>query len=186
MLELRPTCENCNKPLPPDALEARICTFECTFCVACVEGVLGNVCSNCGGGFCPRPVRPATNWCGDNWTGKYPSSTKVRHRPAIAPSTPRRTPGSPRSSGTCRRRSGRGREPHRLAPAPASGKSQTDTWTSNLATHLLSMAQDTIFTEFDSVSSLLLGLMLSPSHSMAVGRQLRTTRQERRDRPFPE
>ena len=81
MLELRPTCENCNKPLPPDALEARICTFECTFCAACVESVLGNVCPNCGGGFCPRPVRPATNWRGDNWTGKYPPSTKVRHRP---------------------------------------------------------------------------------------------------------
>jgi hypothetical protein len=84
MLELRPTCENCNKPLPPDALEARICTFECTFCVACVEGVLGNVCPNCGGGFSPRPVRPATNWRGDNWTGKYPPSTKVRHRPVDA------------------------------------------------------------------------------------------------------
>jgi hypothetical protein len=81
MLELRPTCENCAKPLPPDALEARICTFECTFCAACVESVLGNVCPNCGGGFCPRPVRPATNWRGDNWTGKYPPSTKVRHRP---------------------------------------------------------------------------------------------------------
>lgn len=25
MLELRPTCEHCNKALPPDALEARIC-----------------------------------------------------------------------------------------------------------------------------------------------------------------
>ena len=24
MLELRPTCEHCNKPLPPDSIEARI------------------------------------------------------------------------------------------------------------------------------------------------------------------
>ena len=31
MLELRPTCENCDKALPPDSLEARICTYECTF-----------------------------------------------------------------------------------------------------------------------------------------------------------
>ena len=51
MLELRPTCEHCNKALPPDSLEARICSYECTFCVTCVEQVLGNVCPNCGGGF---------------------------------------------------------------------------------------------------------------------------------------
>jgi hypothetical protein len=51
MLELRPTCEHCNKTLPPDSLEARICTYECTFCVTCVDSVLGNVCPNCGGGF---------------------------------------------------------------------------------------------------------------------------------------
>lgn len=51
MLELRPTCEHCNRALPPASLEARICSYECTFCAACVEGVLGNVCPNCGGGF---------------------------------------------------------------------------------------------------------------------------------------
>jgi hypothetical protein len=62
MLELRPTCEHCNTPLLPDALEARICSYECTFCAACVESVLNNVCPNCGGGFAPRPVRPAINW----------------------------------------------------------------------------------------------------------------------------
>jgi hypothetical protein len=61
MRELRPTCEHCNKALPPDSLEARICSYECTFCVACVEHVLGNVCQNCGD-FVPRPIRPSTNW----------------------------------------------------------------------------------------------------------------------------
>ena len=61
MLELRPTCEHCNKPLPPDSTEAMICTFECTFCRSCVTDVLGNVCPNCGGGFSPRPIRPARN-----------------------------------------------------------------------------------------------------------------------------
>jgi hypothetical protein len=81
MLELRPSCEHCNKALPPDSTEAMICSFECTFCRACVEGVLDNVCPNCGGGFCERPVRPAKNWKGDNWLGKYPASVKVRHRP---------------------------------------------------------------------------------------------------------
>src|SRR6185503_15855240 len=29
MLELRPTCENCNALLPPNSTEAMICTFEC-------------------------------------------------------------------------------------------------------------------------------------------------------------
>jgi uncharacterized protein len=81
MLELRPTCENCNVALPPDSLEARICTYECTFCAACVERVLENVCPNCGGGFERRPVRPSRNWKGDNWLGKDPASTTVRHRP---------------------------------------------------------------------------------------------------------
>jgi hypothetical protein len=84
MLELRPTCEHCNKPLPPDASEARICSYECTFCAACVETVLGNVCPNCGGGFEPRPVRPQTNWNGDNYLGKDPASTTVKHRPVDA------------------------------------------------------------------------------------------------------
>jgi len=81
MLELRPTCENCNKALSANSLEARICTYECTFCAACVDGVLRNVCPNCGGGFVPRPIRPARNWKGDNYLGKDPASTKIRNRP---------------------------------------------------------------------------------------------------------
>jgi hypothetical protein len=58
MLELRPTCEHCNTPLPPDSTEAMICSYECTFCRDCVA-LLQDVCPNCGGGFQPRPVRPA-------------------------------------------------------------------------------------------------------------------------------
>ena len=81
MLELRPTCEHCNRALPPASLEARICSFECTFCATCVDAVLSNVCPNCGGGFTPRPVRPATNWKSDNFLGHYPAATQVRHRP---------------------------------------------------------------------------------------------------------
>jgi uncharacterized protein len=59
MLELRPSCECCDKDLPPAATDAMICTFECTFCRDCVENRLGGVCPNCGGNFVPRPVRPA-------------------------------------------------------------------------------------------------------------------------------
>lgn len=81
MLELRPSCEHCNKPLPPDSLEARICSYECTFCATCVETILANVCPNCGGGFVPRPIRPSQNWKDDNYLGKDPASTTVRFRP---------------------------------------------------------------------------------------------------------
>ncbi len=81
MLELRPTCEHCNKPLPPGAVDARICSYECTFCATCVDTVLHNVCPNCGGGFAPRPIRPSRNWKGDNFLGKDPAGAKVRHRP---------------------------------------------------------------------------------------------------------
>lgn len=81
MLELRPTCEHCHKALPPDSLEARICSYERTFCAACVEQVLGNICPNCGGGFVSRPIRPSTNWNDDNFLGTDPASTKVQHRP---------------------------------------------------------------------------------------------------------
>ena len=58
MLELRPTCENCDKSLPNESHEAMICTFECTFCKDCVAHILLNVCPNCGGGFEKRPSRP--------------------------------------------------------------------------------------------------------------------------------
>jgi hypothetical protein len=61
MLELRPNCERCDRDLPPDA-DARICSYECTFCVECAEGALRNVCPNCGGGFVPRPIRPRGEW----------------------------------------------------------------------------------------------------------------------------
>ena len=81
MLELRPTCENCNRALPPESTDARICSYECTFCAACVDNVLGNVCPNCGGGFVARPIRPVTNWKGNNHLAADPASTTVKHRP---------------------------------------------------------------------------------------------------------
>ena len=81
MLELRPTCEHCNRALPPESTDAMICSFECTFCANCVTSVLGNVCPNCGGGFEPRPVRPSRQWKGEAFTGKFPPSDKVKNRP---------------------------------------------------------------------------------------------------------
>ena len=84
MLELRPTCEHCNTALPPASTEARICSFECTFCAACVERVLGNVCPNCGGGFAPRPIRPARDWKNGNSLRTHPPSASIKHRPVDA------------------------------------------------------------------------------------------------------
>ena len=81
MLELRPNCECCDQDLPADTAVAYICSFECTFCAQCVDTVLGNVCPNCGGGFAPRPVRPAHDRKGGNFLGNDPASTQVRHRP---------------------------------------------------------------------------------------------------------
>lgn len=61
-LELRPNCECCDRDLPPGAADAMICSYECTFCADCVNGRLGNVCPNCGGGFTHRPIRPRGEW----------------------------------------------------------------------------------------------------------------------------
>ena len=58
MLELRPTCEHCNKPMPPDSPDAMICSFECTFCKTCAQNLFRNVCPNCGGELVRRPIRP--------------------------------------------------------------------------------------------------------------------------------
>jgi hypothetical protein len=81
MLELRPSCEHCDKPLPPASTEAMICSFECTFCADCVRGVLSNVCPNCGGGFCSRPIRPSRAWRGSAYLGERPATTQRKHKP---------------------------------------------------------------------------------------------------------
>jgi hypothetical protein len=54
-LEMRTACERCDLPLDP-AGEARICSFECTFCAPCADA-MGSVCPNCGGELVARPRR---------------------------------------------------------------------------------------------------------------------------------
>lgn len=76
MLQLRPNCECCNKDLPPESAEARICSFECKFCVSCVESVLGGKCPNCVGDFVPRPR------CPESKLSKNPASTERVYNPA--------------------------------------------------------------------------------------------------------
>jgi hypothetical protein len=75
-LELRPNCEYCDKDLPPSAADARICSYECTFCAECAETILFNVCPNCGGGFERRPIRPAAEWRPGVSVAKQPPSGK--------------------------------------------------------------------------------------------------------------
>jgi uncharacterized protein len=70
MLEMRPNCECCNKDLPPESDDARVCSFECTFCEECSTTTLANRCPNCGGELIARPRRPG------RLLEKYPASTK--------------------------------------------------------------------------------------------------------------
>ncbi len=57
MLALKPNCECCDKDLPPSANDARMCTFECTFCRQCAEQRFNNICPNCKGNLVERPIR---------------------------------------------------------------------------------------------------------------------------------
>ena len=70
MLDLRPNCELCDRDLPPDSALARICTFECTFCLDCAERRFAGTCPNCAGDLVRRPVRPA------GMLLKFPASTR--------------------------------------------------------------------------------------------------------------
>jgi hypothetical protein len=54
-LEMRAVCERCGNALAPDG-DARICSFECTFCVACADA-MDDICPNCGGELVARPRR---------------------------------------------------------------------------------------------------------------------------------
>ncbi|MGI9540616.1 MAG: DUF1272 domain-containing protein [Flavobacteriaceae bacterium] len=57
MLQMKSMCENCSLPLSLRSVEAMICSYECTYCIDCVENVLKNICPNCGGNFEKRPFR---------------------------------------------------------------------------------------------------------------------------------
>lgn len=54
-LTMREVCERCERRLPLDG-EAYICSYECTFCPACAEG-MKLICPNCSGELVRRPRR---------------------------------------------------------------------------------------------------------------------------------
>ncbi|MBS0163327.1 MAG: DUF1272 domain-containing protein [Nitrospira sp.] len=88
--------------MPPDSEEARIRSYECTFCASCVESILGNVCPNCGGRFVPRPIRPSKNWKDDNFFVRDPACTITTHKP-VNPEANKTFSSSPRSVPPARR-----------------------------------------------------------------------------------
>ena len=75
MMKLRPNRKCCSRDLPNESTEARICTFECTFCAACADEKLSGVCPNCGGELLQRPRRPPAA------LAKYPQSTERVFKP---------------------------------------------------------------------------------------------------------
>lgn len=75
MLQLRPNCECCNRDLPNDSTEARICSFECTFCDDCASQRLKHTCPNCGGELARRPRRPTAA------LARHPASTERVFKP---------------------------------------------------------------------------------------------------------
>lgn len=81
MLDLRPNCQLCDCDLPPSSDQARICSYECTYCATCVETVLHNVCPTCAGNFVPRPIRPQRAWREGKIVGlgHHPAGTQRRH-----------------------------------------------------------------------------------------------------------
>ena len=75
MLLLKPSCECCDVDLPPESVDARICSFECTFCAPCADGRLAGHCPNCGGELLRRPRRPAGK------LARFPASTDRVFKP---------------------------------------------------------------------------------------------------------
>jgi uncharacterized protein len=85
MLQLRPGCECCDRDLPPESADARICSYECTFCATCAETKLGGRCPNCGGELVRRPIRPADR------LAKHPASTTRVFKPQGCSDASRKT-----------------------------------------------------------------------------------------------
>lgn len=73
MLEMRPDCEKCGCDLPAEMPGAFICSFECTFCTECADG-LDERCPNCGGELLDRPTRARARHA------KHPPSTERKFK----------------------------------------------------------------------------------------------------------
>lgn len=72
MLDIRPSCECCDRTVAPDSTDVFICSYECTWCRDCAQDVLRGECPNCGGELVRRPVPSAARLIDDP-----PSTTRV-------------------------------------------------------------------------------------------------------------
>jgi hypothetical protein len=77
MLDMRPNCECCDADLDPSETDARICSFECTFCAPCADR-LDELCPNCGGELLDRPTRAKA------LLDRHPASTERKFTGSIA------------------------------------------------------------------------------------------------------
>jgi uncharacterized protein len=68
-LLMKPCCECCGTATLPEATNALICSFECTFCKKCAA-LMNSVCPNCRGTLVARPTRAA------HLLDRHPVSTK--------------------------------------------------------------------------------------------------------------
>lgn len=75
MLQMRPGCERCDRDLLPECADARICSFECTFCCDCADGPHAGRCPNCDGDLVLRPTRAAA------LLTRFPASAERVFRP---------------------------------------------------------------------------------------------------------
>ncbi|MFC9845345.1 DUF1272 domain-containing protein [Streptomyces sp. NPDC060223] len=60
---MRDRCERCETALLPIS-SARICSYECTFCVSCSDA-MRDTCPNCGGELVARPRRASAPASGE-------------------------------------------------------------------------------------------------------------------------
>jgi uncharacterized protein len=77
VLLMKPSCECCDRDLPPDSTDVRICSFECTWCSQCARACLHDACPNCGGAMTPRPTRAREH------LAAHPASVERVHQPGL-------------------------------------------------------------------------------------------------------
>jgi len=74
VLEIRPNCQNCGKPVAAGSAKVYICSFERTYCANCAENKLNLKCDGCGGTLVQRPVRSRA------LLAKYPAANRNGHK----------------------------------------------------------------------------------------------------------
>ena len=85
MLLLKPSCECCDTDLPPDSRDALICSFECTFCRSCADGMLQGRCSKLRGRIAAAADPAGGEACKISGVARARLQTRRLRRPAARP-----------------------------------------------------------------------------------------------------